>query len=560
VKRDRDVAFFRIMEANIRASLARGECVPGVSVLPSTVAASTAVPSAAAGTAACTGTAMRTHNPPTSRKNHNNTTSAPPPTLMTAGQKPGAVRVRTISGMNEHWLAELAPSSQMRPRRAATTTSVPPTTTTIIPPTTTTSSSAATNTNHQQVFAKPPLLPPRHQMAPQASTTTISTRDDDNATPNNFNDDDEEEEHYHSSPSSTPGNERTSMSSSDDGDNTDDDLLRGVDFVGPLGSGVERHMRRNTYDGGPPRRAATAGGPSSSATQTATSASTTTTTATSMTASTMDRPDIPATIKTVCGVIRAHILQSCRNAGRPRVLPTVNVAIFNDRPNTTGNTTSSAPAPLPSVQQVQDFYWGFYRRSQMEFDAIILSLIYVERLIKCTEGVLMPSPDNWQSILFSCMVLASKVWDDLSMWNVDFSNVSGNVHFGLQRINELERAVLKCLNYAVVIPASEYAKYYYLLRNLMIRSSSTGGGLHLLAEDENNNNGNNGTGADPCADRFQDRTTRYQATQLLERQQQPQQPGGGTSSSTLPRRAHSVDWSGPVLKEALCMEQLVAGH
>ena len=36
--------------------------------------------------------------------------------------------------------------------------------------------------------------------------------------------------------------------------------------------------------------------------------------------------------------------------------------------------------------------------------------------------------------------------------------------------------------------------------------------------------------------------------------------GGGTSSSTLPRRAHSVDWSGPVLKEALCMEQLVAGH
>jgi hypothetical protein len=344
-------------------------------------------------------------------------------------------------------------------------------------------------------------------------------------------------------------------SSSSDGDNTDDDLLRGVDFVGPLGSGaVERHMRRNTYDGGPPRRAASR--QSSVATATASSANTTTTT-TSMTASTMDRPDIPATIKTVCGVIRAHILQSCRNANnRPRILPTVNVAIFNDRPQNT-TSTSTTPAPLPSVQQVQDFYWGFYRRSQMEFDAIILSLIYVERLIKCTEGVLMPSPDNWQSILFSCMVLASKVWDDLSMWNVDFSNVSGNVHFGLQRINELERAVLKCLNYAVVIPASEYAKYYYLLRNLMIRSSSAGSGLHLLAaEDETNGTGT----ADPCADRLQDRTRRYQATQLLERQ--PPQPGSGASSggSTLPRRAHSVDWSGPVLKEALCMEQLVAGH
>ena len=31
---------------------------------------------------------------------------------------------------------------------------------------------------------------------------------------------------------------------------------------------------------------------------------------------------------------------------------------------------------------------------------------------------------NWKSITFICMIMASKVWDDLSMWNADFAKVS----------------------------------------------------------------------------------------------------------------------------------------
>lgn len=49
-----------------------------------------------------------------------------------------------------------------------------------------------------------------------------------------------------------------------------------------------------------------------------------------------------------------------------------------------------------------------------------MSLVYVERLVKSSSGKLRPNVENWRSILFSCMVLSSKVWDDLSMWNADF--------------------------------------------------------------------------------------------------------------------------------------------
>ena len=72
------------------------------------------------------------------------------------------------------------------------------------------------------------------------------------------------------------------------------------------------------------------------------------------------------------------------------------------------------------------------------------------------------------------------------MWNIDFSKISTQASknfekekanenacllaFSIKRINELELALLKCLNFDVRVPASEYAKYYFLIRNMLIRS------------------------------------------------------------------------------------------
>ena len=153
----------------------------------------------------------------------------------------------------------------------------------------------------------------------------------------------------------------------------------------------------------------------------------------------------------------------------------------------------------PTLEDITMFYRDIFHRSQLETDCIIMSLIYVERLIRRTEGLLRPRSTNWRSVLFSCMILASKVWDDLSMWvskrigrlfsiadraatdaltaslnllqNADFSQTCpSGVIFSLQRINELEIAVLSALSYDVKVPASEYAKYYFLLRSMLIKS------------------------------------------------------------------------------------------
>jgi len=182
---------------------------------------------------------------------------------------------------------------------------------------------------------------------------------------------------------------------------------------------------------------------------------------------TMSAPDIDATVKCVCGVFRTHILTS--ELVDPET--TNDYEVFNDlRDGSCGG--NSAP---PSLDEVTKFYRDIFLKAQMESDCIIMSLIYVERLIKRTRGSLRPRAANWRSLIFSCMILSSKVWDDLSMWNVDFSqSCPKGVSFPLQRINDLEVNILKALGFQVKVPASEYAKYYFLLRSMLIKSGLGG--------------------------------------------------------------------------------------
>jgi hypothetical protein len=216
--------------------------------------------------------------------------------------------------------------------------------------------------------------------------------------------------------------------------------------------------------------------------------------------STLSAPDKEALIKCVCGVFRAHMLSS---SAEPRVGEPVRSdstcystissstsssfrddadehAIFKDR-RSPGDYRPLDTSSIPALSVVTDYYRSIFLRSQMETECIIISLIYVERLVKMTNGKLSPRPENWRSVLFSCMVLASKVWDDLSMWNCDFSKIGPlGMTFTLARTNQLEIELLRTLRYRVKVESSEYAKYYFLLRCMLSRSGLTNDDLASL--------------------------------------------------------------------------------
>lgn len=210
---------------------------------------------------------------------------------------------------------------------------------------------------------------------------------------------------------------------------------------------------------------------------------------------TMSAPDKEAAIRCICGVYRTHIVQSSRSD--ETITKFDDYEIFNDDYSDAskkksgfasirwvGNSDTSSSIEMeyekdndeiPSLDEITLFYRFIFNKAQLESDCIIMSLIYVERLIKDTNGGVRPNVKNWKSVLFSCMILSSKVWDDLSMINIDFSQACpSGVSFNLQRINHLELALLNALKYNVKVPASEYAKYYFLMRSMMIRSGLAG--------------------------------------------------------------------------------------
>jgi hypothetical protein len=206
---------------------------------------------------------------------------------------------------------------------------------------------------------------------------------------------------------------------------------------------------------------------------------------------TLEQPHHERTIKCVCAVLRLHMLEACNS----KAATSSDYDVFRDASSypdvsspskakfdAVASDISDGCRVIPSLEIITSFFSLVFFKTQMETECIIIALIYCERLLKITRGRLHIDDSNWRSVIFASLIMASKVWDDLSMWNVDFSNVFAS-SFNLRRINELEMAMLNALKYFVKVTAGEYAKYYFHLRSMMARlgyHSNEGGEAGIL--------------------------------------------------------------------------------
>ena len=67
----------------------------------------------------------------------------------------------------------------------------------------------------------------------------------------------------------------------------------------------------------------------------------------------------------------------------------------------------------------------------------------------------------WARVVLGAVLLASKVWDDHAIWNVDFCQVFPDVP--VEEMNELERYYLRALGFNTNVSIAEYTKAYFLL-------------------------------------------------------------------------------------------------
>jgi hypothetical protein len=117
---------------------------------------------------------------------------------------------------------------------------------------------------------------------------------------------------------------------------------------------------------------------------------------------------------------------------------------------------------VPHVRTIYKFINVIFKVQKLPSECAILALAYIERVMGLIGLTLHAS--NWRRLVLSSIILASKVWEDLAVWNVDFVATFRNVT--TQDLNLLEKHLLKFLGFNVSVPSSLYAKYYFELREL----------------------------------------------------------------------------------------------
>uniref|UniRef100_A0A8C5HHL0 Cyclin-like domain-containing protein n=1 Tax=Gouania willdenowi TaxID=441366 RepID=A0A8C5HHL0_GOUWI len=171
--------------------------------------------------------------------------------------------------------------------------------------------------------------------------------------------------------------------------------------------------------------------------------------------STVSQPNLKSTIKCVTLAIYYHI----KNRDSDRSLD-----IFDEKLH----PLSREPVPDdylhvdPEHKLIYRFVRTLFSAAQLTAECAIVTLVYLERLLTYAE--LDISPANWKLIVLGAILLASKVWDDQAVWNVDYCQILKDIT--VEDMNEMERHFLELLQFNINVPASVYAKYYFDLRQL----------------------------------------------------------------------------------------------
>jgi hypothetical protein len=117
---------------------------------------------------------------------------------------------------------------------------------------------------------------------------------------------------------------------------------------------------------------------------------------------------------------------------------------------------------IPSAIEVNEFLSELFIKASLSAECSIVCLIYIERLMEQANVPLLSN--TWRPVVMSALLLASKVWQDLSSWNIEFSEIYPQ--YSLTSINQLEKLFCQEIKWDLFIPTSAYAKYYFALRSL----------------------------------------------------------------------------------------------
>lgn len=130
-------------------------------------------------------------------------------------------------------------------------------------------------------------------------------------------------------------------------------------------------------------------------------------------------------------------------------------------------------------EQVKDFVMNILLSCKLEPQMLIVSLVYLERFI-AKSGVAL-TPRNWKRLVLICFVVASKIWDDESFENHNFSQVFSE--FDTRKLNLMEKIFLQHVEYDLFVALHTFSRYFFYLKTFSQEIYKTPG-LNKLTFDE----------------------------------------------------------------------------
>jgi hypothetical protein len=94
-------------------------------------------------------------------------------------------------------------------------------------------------------------------------------------------------------------------------------------------------------------------------------------------------------------------------------------------------------------------------RMELCTECIVISLIYIEKLMATSKIEIRNI--NWKPLIFTAILLASKFWEDINFWNVDY--VEGLDLYPLKAINRMESEFISLCDYNIYVSAQKYITY-----------------------------------------------------------------------------------------------------
>jgi len=117
---------------------------------------------------------------------------------------------------------------------------------------------------------------------------------------------------------------------------------------------------------------------------------------------------------------------------------------------------------IPSDTEIFTFMNRLFDAAALSAECGIITMVYINRCIQYTD--LAVHATNWKRVLLGGILMASKVWDDQAVWNVDYCSILPKIE--VEDMNELERVLLEMLQFNINVDSSVYTKYYFELRSM----------------------------------------------------------------------------------------------